>query len=475
MQTPPLLRFVWLMACLIPANLVFVPPSIGLAEFRPLKAGPTPADNPLKGLVPYARPAPGRFPHSLEFSYLPFSELMTGPDTFNWQPLEELLDDVASRGNQTIFRVFLEYPAKKEGIPEFLVKQGLKVHVYKNTNTAPHPPAESRTPDYSDPRLRAALKAFIAALGARYDGDSRIGYITAGLLGTWGEWHTYPRNDLWASREVQAEVYAAYQAAFRRTPILFRYPAGEGNDDYAPNAALPFGYHDDSFAWATLDTGRKQDDWFYMVVLRNAGPAAVGKWKTQPIGGEIRPEIWGQIFDAKPKHKQAQDFAESVRQTHVSWLMDTGMFREKAPPARYERAIAEVRKMGYDLRVTEVEVTANGDDIQVKAKVVNEGVAPFYHPWQVELGLLAESGEVVSTLAAGWSITGLLPGDAPRLWSASIPAVKTARFVAVRVVNPLTGGKRFDFPNAKPFHFANADQNRHAPGWLTLGELPSRE
>lgn len=445
------------------------------AEPRRLAPGLTPADNPLKGLVPYARPVADRFPHSMEFSYLPLSDLMTGPETFEWEPLEKLLNDVASRGNQTIFRIFLEYPAKKEGIPEFLVKQGLKIHVYKNTNTAPFPPAESRTPDYSNPDLRAALKSFIAALGKRYDGDPRIAYITAGLLGTWGEWHTYPRNDLWASREVQAEVLSAYAAAFRQTPILLRYPAGEGNDEYADNAALPFGYHDDSFAWATLDTGRKQDDWFYMVSVRNAGTAALDKWKTQPIGGEIRPEIWGQIFDAKPKHKQAQDFAESVRQTHATWLMDTGMFREQANADRHDRALAQVRKMGYDLRVTEANVSAQGNEILVEAQVVNEGVAPFYRPWRVELGLLAESGEVVSTLATEWSITGLLPGDAPRLWSASIPAEKNARFVAVRVVNPLTGGKRFNFPKAKSFHFANADQNRHAPGWLTLGESPSQK
>ena len=35
---------------------------------------------------------------------------------------------------------------------------------------------------------------FVAALGNRYDGDPRIGYITAGLYGFWGEEHTYPYN-----------------------------------------------------------------------------------------------------------------------------------------------------------------------------------------------------------------------------------------------------------------------------------------
>ena len=32
-----------------------------------LKPGIAPVDNPLKGLVPYAEPVEGRFPHSMEF------------------------------------------------------------------------------------------------------------------------------------------------------------------------------------------------------------------------------------------------------------------------------------------------------------------------------------------------------------------------------------------------------------------------
>lgn len=86
-----------------------------------LHPAPSPVDNPLKGLVPYADPHPDRFPHSMEFSYLPLNDLMHGMDDFRWDALEKLLDRVASRGNQTVFRVFLEYPDKTEGIPPFLM------------------------------------------------------------------------------------------------------------------------------------------------------------------------------------------------------------------------------------------------------------------------------------------------------------------------------------------------------------------
>ena len=155
--------------------------------FRPAYA-PAPPDNPLKGFVPYA--GQGRtFPHSLEFNYLSLAAVMMGPTNFNWAPMERLLDGIAAHGCQSVFRIYMEYPGKPSGVPDYLVAAGVKMRAWTNTNTQPLPPALDHTPDYEDPRLRAALTNFIAALGARYDGDPRIGFITAGLLGTWGEWH----------------------------------------------------------------------------------------------------------------------------------------------------------------------------------------------------------------------------------------------------------------------------------------------
>ena len=72
---------------------------------EPLEYVPAAIDNPLKGLVPYSGDRRDKFPHSMEFSYVPLGELMSGMTTFNWDPLEKLLNDVASRGHQAVFRV----------------------------------------------------------------------------------------------------------------------------------------------------------------------------------------------------------------------------------------------------------------------------------------------------------------------------------------------------------------------------------
>ena len=417
---------------------------------------PGPADNPLKGLVPYARPVAGRFPHSMEFGYLPLSDLMLGEDAFDWQPLEKMLNDIASRRHQAVFRIWMEYPGRADGIPGFLEKRGLKVTDWLNTNTAPFPAKRNRTPDYSDPNLRRALQTFIRRLGERYDADPRIGFITAGLLGTWGEWHTYPRSKLMASRTVQAEVMTAYAQAFSKTPILLRYPAGEDDWSFAANHKQPFGYHDDSFAWATLETGRKDDSWFFAPSLKRAG--ASEKWRQHPIGGEVRPELWAIIFDEKPDHSKAQDFSKCVQETHVSWLMETGMFREQQPDKRRQRAIRLVQQMGYDLHIASSQVICHKDSVRVKIGIANKGVAPFYYDWPVQLGTFDDQGTVVKTYDTQWKLSQVQPGPAQH-WQKDL-ATTSVKNLAIRIVNPL--------PNGLPCFFANEQRLQLGNGWLKI-------
>ncbi len=414
-------------------------------ERHQLVYAPAPADNPLKGLVPYvASDAVDRFPHSMRFHYFSLRELMTGPDQFDWAPVEKILSITQKNGCQLTFRVMLEYPGKSDCLPDFLSRQGVKITAWDTGDTGP---GIAHTPDYRDPRLLATLEAFIAALGERYDGDPRIGYITAGLLGLWGEWHTHPRSELFAPKAVQKRILTSYTTAFPTTPILLRYPAGNADPLYAENSNLPFGYHDDSFDWATLETGREDDQWFFMTLLRNAG--ATDQWKTQPIAGEIRPDLWHTSFTPTP-HPKAQGFRDCVQTTHVTWLMDSGLFEKRfaLSPARKSAAIAEVQRMGYEFHISEWSET----DGQLAITVENRGVAPIYHDWPVELVTGAEGQQEV---VANFSLAGLLPGQ-QRIWRTASPA--GSQGFTLRVPNPMPGGK--------PLRFANREQQ--ADGWLPL-------
>ena len=431
-----------------------------LVVFSPAYA-PGPADNPLKGFVPYA--GQGRdFPHSLEFGYLPLASLMTGPTTFDWAPMERLLDDIASRGCQGIFRIYMEFPRKPSGVPEYLVQAGVKVRAWTNTNTQPLPPAVDHTPDYEDPRLREALKNFIAALGARYDGDPRIGFITAGLLGTWGEWHCHPHAEWFASRTVQVEVMDAYEAAFKKTPVLLRHPAGGNDDGYAPNGQRALGYHDDSFAWSTLETGGRDDAWIFLTAMRKAGPTAMGRWRTAPIGGEIRPELWPCLWK-KEGCKEGQDFARCVRETHATWLMESSTSNPLAPDER-ERALAAAQSLGYELQVVKATAALKGRALEVSVTLTNRGVAPFYADWPVRF-VAVGSGGTESVAALPFALKTLLPAAT----DTQSVTLDPARFASgevkllLGIPNTLKGGRSL--------RFANADAEPLRAGWLTLGKI----
>jgi hypothetical protein len=127
----------------------------------------------------------GRFPHSLEFDDLPLSQLMKGPGQFDWKPLDDKRNDIASRSCQPVFRIWIEDPGQPSDLLNYPAKAGVKVTTWEDRDQKP--PQRNFTPDYDDERLVVALEEFSAELGARYDKDERIGFLTTGLLGMLGE------------------------------------------------------------------------------------------------------------------------------------------------------------------------------------------------------------------------------------------------------------------------------------------------
>ncbi|MDW8310106.1 MAG: DUF4832 domain-containing protein [Verrucomicrobiales bacterium] len=416
---------------------------------------PAPPDNPLKGFMPYMGHYTN-FPYSLEWFYLPLNAVMVGSNQFDWTPLETRLNQIAARGNQAVFRFYLDYPGEPTGIPAYLLAAGLLTRSYPDYGNN----GISVSPDYENPLLRAALTNFIHRLGQRYDGDPRIGFITVGLLGFWGEWHTYPYwappSNWFASVTVQDEVLDAYQAVFTRTRWLLRQPHG------TRPVLRPMGYHDDSFAYSTIPP----PSWHFLGTLQAAGET--NKWRSQPIGGEIRPELqtclWSGNLGSCPL--PAQNYDQCVEQTHVTWLLNHAAFEPGFQGEAKSRALAGARRLGYEFHVSSVSVTRDTNQVLVEVFLRNRGVAPFYYDWPMELAALLEDGSVLRTWTTSWTLRGLLPSPTNSVFRRALPVAELpegAFVLALRVVHPL--------PNGKPLRFANASQDQHRPGWLSLGRF----
>lgn len=456
-----------IVGCLVAVLLLLVPSAaktpVAVAAEAPgqwvsLSPGPAPASNPLEGFVPFAG-SYGGVPYSMEWFYLPVSSVVVGSGTYDWSALESQLNAIAGRGHQAAFRFYLDYPGKASGIPRYLLDAGLLTRTYTDHDNG----GVSLSPDYDDPRLVSALDGFIAALGARYDGDARIGFVQMGLLGFWGEWHTYP-HDGWASTEnwfassaTQQRILEDYTKAFTKTKLQVRYPG-------TANSALNVGYHDDSFAVETLPgTG-----WHFVDKLNQAG--AGDKWLTQPVGGELRVEIQGCIFDAPSSCPVIEagadnDFAGSVQATHASWLLNQHAFAPGYTGQALSNAIAGAQSLGYRFQAAAFAVTRGASTGQnsLSVKVSNVGVAPFYYDWPVQVAAVDKTGKIARTWTTSWKLTDLKPGN-PVQWNTAMASNGLAAgyyTLVMRPVNPLTNGM--------PLRFANASQDQTIAGWLTLG------
>jgi hypothetical protein len=413
----------------------------------PVSYQAAPPDNPLKGFMPYQ--GSYAFPHSLEWFYLPLKALQTDYDAFDWSPLDSRLATIAARGHQAIFRVYLDYPDSDDGVPSFL--SAVPRNSYTDHGNGTH--ATSYSPDYGNADLQRAVLGFIAALGARYDGDPRIAFITAGLLGFWGEWHTFPHDAWMATPAFMNQVLDAYQSAFPRTLILVREPK-TGVDMDRPR----LGFHDDSFAYTTL----APTTWHFWPKVAAAGLQDC--WKDRPIGGEVRPEVQGCIWDDTPCTPAGQGFDLCVTTTHASWMLNHGAFSAVLGATQLQRAIEGARSLGYELHVSKatLEPVGAGHVLQGTVTVDNRGVAPFYYPWTVQMAALDGAGHL-ATWPMGWDLRTVLPGS-PVTWTFQVPDHGLApgtHTLLMGVPNPLAGGHALKF--------ANTTQDQERDGWLTLG------
>lgn len=464
-----------------------------------LAAAPGPLDNPLKGFATYYFPGSDEntgYPHSLQWSYFGLSEVMTDPtdcDSFDWTVLDHALDEIASYGNQAAIRFYMEYPGGTGTHPGNAIPHCFDGRVGYRTNTY----WGTTSPDYDSPVLLDALDDFIAAFGARYDGDPRIGFINLGLVGLWGEWHTWPFDtdttsddypNLMPTDAHAARIIQDYDNAFQQTKLEVRYPTSGGG---AAND-LDIGYHDDSFCYregyplagVTLPQSLGGADYAQLQLDLDEGTE--NKWITDSMGGEVRPEIQSSAFSAWPGGSGQVDAMKAcIELEHTTWKIDQ---TSQSYPATDPNTGAAVRLMGYDLGVTDAyfKNSATGT-ATVGVRMTNDGVAPFYYPWTVTLGLKNSAGAVVKTWDTPWDLRTVMPqkirafpdwgvGSDPTYLDYGYPqyfqtavdlsAVTSGDYqLVMKVKNPLEAVSA----NAKKLRFANATQN--ADGWLGLGSM----
>lgn len=468
-------------------------------QVHPLASAPGPLDNPLKGFATYYSAGSDEnagYPHSLQWSYFGLSEVMTDPtncNSFNWSIVDNALNEIASYGNQAAIRFYLEYPGGTGTHPADAIPHCFDGNVTYRTNTY----WGTTSPDYDSPYLLNALGTFIAAYGARYDGDPRLGFINLGLVGLWGEWHTWPFDTDTSSDTYPnfmptdahaGQIIQDYANAFHKTKIEVRYPTAGGG---AANN-LDVGYHDDSFCYregsplAGVTLPQSLGGASYAQLQLDLNEGTENKWITDSMGGEVRPEIQSSAFSSWPGGSgQVDNIKACIELEHTTWKINQA---SQSYSPTDPNVGAAVRLMGYDLSATNAyfKNTASGTT-NIGVQLTNDGVAPFYYPWTVTLGLKNSAGTVVKTWDTPWDLRTVMPAKIrafpdwgvgadptylnygyPQYFQSAVDlsAVTTGSYqLVLKVKNPLEATSA----NAKKLRFANATQN--ADGWLGLGAM----
>lgn len=354
-------------------------------------------ENPLKGFLTsylWGEPA-SNFPDSMEYLYIPMKDIWNeNGETFD-SGLEPLLERAKERNHHVVMRIFIDYPSQESALPEYL-EENVSCEPYSDHGGG-------CSPDYTNPILQEAILDLIQKLGERYNGDKRIGFIQAGFLGFWGEWHTWPHPEWFASEQFQQEVIDTYLGSFSDTFVQLRYPTTE-------SAQRNLGYHDDSFAYSTLG----EIDWFFYPKLIQAG--AENKWLEVPIGGELRPELQPDIFSSTYEQDvYAQDIVQCIEQVHPTYMLNYWAFNGEGDGYQEnERIQAEQASMlmGYQFEIRSAELIATQSSIDrifadIKITLAQTGVAPFYYPLHAQLITKDRAFSFPSTV----DLSTLIPGE----------------------------------------------------------------
>jgi hypothetical protein len=416
------------------------PVSADEVVLRP-RAKPGPLDNPLKGWCPYTDAGEIYQPYSMVFQYISWRDLEPRENEFRFDEWEKSWDVGPAAGKHILFRVYVDYPSLPSGLPDWLRKAGVKEVAYEDYGGG-------KSPDYDDPRMVAGMERLIAALGKRYNDHPRIAFIQLGLLGFWGEWHTYPRNSLYASPETERRVIDAYRKAFPDKVLMARYAKGyAGRQDW-------LGFHDDMFPEDT-DNG---EDWSFLAGLRKSGRTE--NWQVAVIGGEMTP-------GGAPKWLgDRYDWTRIMLQrSHFAWI---GPYCAALTPPRDETFVRRceqlVREMGYEYRLDEIRLPASvkaKQPVRLSLKGENLGVAPFYYPWSVEWALFDRSGRLVASQPASWDIRKWRPGPISEEAALTFDAPPGAYRLALGIRDPWLDRPAIRFANDLPVR----------DGWTLLSEI----
>ena len=293
------------------------------------------------------------------------------------------------------------------------------------------------SPDYDNPVFIEAHRKVIAALADYFSDDNFIAFVELGSLGHWGEWHVYYGKTDGATMpfEETRNVYVEhYHSAFEGVHLLMRRPfriaAQKGLGLFDDTAGKP---HETRTFLQWIEKGGD----YSPTEEKNALVPMPDFWKNAPVGGEFNSDIsFSQMLGVDLA--QTMSLLELCHTTFLGPHYPTANSEKNGQG--YETAIEKVEDLlGYHLRIRQAEAMQVGDEVVFTLRWCNEGIAPFYYDWPVELYFYNGAGELVATEPLDLALTDVVPGEADAYAEARVSKkICTDVSVYVGIKDPMT-------------------------------------
>ena len=207
---------------------------------------------------------------SVGFQYIKWKDFESTNDSFNYDYIEEVINRPGSAGRHVILRLYTDWYGDNEisdGGPDWLYDQ-IGVERLRDENG-------KYITNFNNEKYLSEAKEAINALSLRYDSDPRIYAFQIGLIGYWGEWHSYGYSgDFYLTDETKNKILTFYKDNFQNKKLMGRYPWRE-----PLKSTGDIGFHNDYFGPVP------HSDEFDEAIFEG------NKWIEGPIGGEYPPQI----------------------------------------------------------------------------------------------------------------------------------------------------------------------------------------
>lgn len=284
-----------------------------------------------------------------------------------WRPYEDY-------GIKVIPRLYLRFPAETSGNTGLFYGLG-----------GDHWPDDLTNGDFTSTAFDARLERMIQRLAEVWEDDPRVAYVQMGVFGTWGEQHG-------TAQPANIEKY--FKQYFQKKHVQVRY---HHKDQWEDSDA--FGHYNDSIG------------------DRNTA----GNWATKPVGGEpgydyngvdIHGSLVRQTYLDDDYNNNTTNLIRSTHSVYLTWAGDYsygsrwtaadavgGREAYLANKAKIDANADKLqRELGYRYVMNEFsypETIQPGGPFDVSFTVTNEGSAPMYYNWPVQVSLKdPDTGEI---------------------------------------------------------------------------------